>query len=122
MALWGGRFSLDRMKHLNSLMIHYLICHGGARHYGFRRGRRAKSGGINDDEHRRLVAALHELLEQVQAQPESVAISGEEDIQFFVEAALIDKAGDLAKKHTGRSCNDQVATDSFVVQKRRRQS
>ena len=51
-------------------------------------------------------------LEEVKADPMAVATSGAEDIHSHVEAALIEKVGDLAKKlHTGRSRNDQVATD-----------
>jgi argininosuccinate lyase len=38
--------------------------------------------------------------------------SEEEDIHSFVEATLIEQLGDIARKlHTGRSRNDQVATD-----------
>jgi argininosuccinate lyase len=38
--------------------------------------------------------------------------SDEEDIHSFVEATLIEQLGDIARKlHTGRSRNDQVATD-----------
>jgi argininosuccinate lyase len=38
--------------------------------------------------------------------------SSEEDIHSFVEATLIEQLGDIARKlHTGRSRNDQVATD-----------
>ena len=67
---------------------------------------------LSSDEHKKLVSALYELFEEVKANPHAVATSGAEDIHSHVEAALIEKVGDLAKKlHTGRSRNDQVATD-----------
>ncbi|MBS3798385.1 argininosuccinate lyase [Pseudoalteromonas sp. BDTF-M6] len=116
MALWGGRFSSgpdEAFKQFNdSLPFDYVMAEQDII------GSVAWAGALNrvnvltDDEHQRLVAALYELLEEVQANPGSVALSGEEDIHSHVEAALISKVGDLGKKlHTGRSRNDQVATD-----------
>ena len=116
MALWGGRFSSgpdEAFKQFNdSLPFDYVMAEQDII------GSVAWAGALNrvdvltDDEHQRLVAALYELLEEVQANPDSVALSGEEDIHSHVEAALINKVGDLGKKlHTGRSRNDQVATD-----------
>lgn len=59
-----------------------------------------------------LKQALQALLAEVKEQPETILASGAEDIHSFVEQALIAKVGDLGKKlHTGRSRNDQVATD-----------
>ena len=59
-----------------------------------------------------LVAALAELRDEVAADPERLAASPAEDVHAFVESALGEKVGDLAKRlHTGRSRNDQVATD-----------
>ncbi|WP_350608739.1 lyase family protein, partial [Pseudoalteromonas sp. MER144-MNA-CIBAN-0113] len=49
---------------------------------------------LSSDEHTKLVAALNELLEEVKADPQSVATSGAEDIHSHVEAALIEKVGD----------------------------
>ena len=44
--------------------------------------------------------------------PHQILRSNEEDIHSWVEQQLISKVGDLGKKlHTGRSRNDQVATD-----------
>ncbi|MCW8994829.1 MAG: argininosuccinate lyase, partial [Psychromonas sp.] len=64
------------------------------------------------DEQKRLEAALNELLLSVQASPEQVLQSDAEDIHSWVETQLIQRVGDLGKKlHTGRSRNDQVATD-----------
>ncbi len=47
-----------------------------------------------------------------QCAPESIASSSAEDIHHFVELSLTAEIGDLALKlHTGRSRNEQIATD-----------
>jgi argininosuccinate lyase/amino-acid N-acetyltransferase len=56
--------------------------------------------------------ALDELGRELNEDPAPLFDSSAEDIHSFVEQALGEKVGDLAKKlHTGRSRNDQVATD-----------
>ncbi|MGJ8691716.1 MAG: argininosuccinate lyase [Thalassotalea sp.] len=116
MALWGGRFkgeaSVQFKKFNDSLPVDYRmavqdivgsIAWAGAIH---------SVGVLNADEHTRLVAALNELKESVEADPEQILTSDAEDIHSWVEGKLIDATGDLGKKlHTGRSRNDQVATD-----------
>jgi argininosuccinate lyase len=62
------------------------------------------------------VAQLHEALVQIaaqaQADPARVLASGQEDVHSYVEHELIKRVGELGKRlHTGRSRNDQVATD-----------
>ena len=53
-----------------------------------------------------------ELKESVEQNPEQILQADSEDIHSWVEIQLIEKTGDLGKKlHTGRSRNDQVATD-----------
>ncbi|MCX2959757.1 MAG: lyase family protein, partial [Serratia symbiotica] len=55
---------------------------------------------------------LDVLMAEVQADPSAIVNSDAEDIHSWLEQKLIDKVGDLGKKlHTGRSRNDQVATD-----------
>ena len=55
---------------------------------------------------------LRELLEESKRNPRAFARSQAEDVHSYVEEALGKKVGDLALKlHTGRSRNDQVATD-----------
>src|SRR5215831_9042706 len=59
-------------------------------------------------------AAIDQGLEQILSEytPEQVKASPFEDIHTFVEATLVSKIGAAAGKlHTGRSRNDQVATD-----------
>ena len=69
-------------------------------------------GVLSEDEHTRLVEALNELKASVEADPEQILTSDAEDIHSWVEGKLIEATGDLGKKlHTGRSRNDQVATD-----------
>ncbi|TMM43931.1 argininosuccinate lyase [Colwellia ponticola] len=116
MALWGGRFkgeaSVQFKRFNDSLPVDYRmavqdivgsIAWAGAIH---------SVGIINDGELARLVAALNELKASVEADPEQILSSDAEDIHSWVEIQLIEKTGDLGKKlHTGRSRNDQVATD-----------
>jgi len=116
MALWGGRFkgqpSLQFKKFNDSLPVDYRmavqdivgsIAWAGAIH---------SVGIINDAELTQLTAALNELKVSVEENPQQILGSDAEDIHSWVEIALIEKTGDLGKKlHTGRSRNDQVATD-----------
>ena len=116
MALWGGRFSTgpdEAFKQFNdSLPFDYQLAEQDIIGSVAWAGALEQVSVLSSDEHTRLVAALNELLEEVKADPQAVATSGAEDIHSHVEAALIEKVGDLAKKlHTGRSRNDQVATD-----------
>ena len=116
MALWGGRFkgqpSLQFKKFNDSLPVDYRmavqdivgsIAWAHSIH---------EVGIIDDDELLRLTAALQELKVSVEDNPKQILLSDAEDIHSWVEIQLIEKTGDLGKKlHTGRSRNDQVATD-----------
>jgi argininosuccinate lyase len=67
---------------------------------------------LGADEGETLVRALDTLEAELAAEPGRLARSGAEDIHSHVEARLGELVGPLAKKlHTGRSRNDQVATD-----------
>lgn len=116
MSLWGGRFkekaSLQFKKFNDSLPVDYRmavqdivgsISWAGALH---------SVGVLSEKEVTNLTQALLELKESVEQNPEQILASDEEDIHSWVEVKLIEKTGDLGKKlHTGRSRNDQVATD-----------
>ena len=116
MALWGGRFkgqaSLQFKKFNDSLPVDYRmavqdivgsIAWAGAIH---------SVGIISEQELVELTAALNELKTSVEEDPRQILTSDAEDIHSWVEGKLIEKTGDLGKKlHTGRSRNDQVATD-----------
>jgi argininosuccinate lyase len=59
-----------------------------------------------------LVTALRDLSKDAAKIPAPPTHSGAEDVHSWVESRLIERLGDLGKKlHTGRSRNDQVATD-----------
>jgi argininosuccinate lyase / amino-acid N-acetyltransferase len=69
-------------------------------------------GVITEDEQREIAAALAEILALAQNDPSSIVDASDEDVHSWVERQLIARVGDLGKKlHTGRSRNDQVATD-----------
>ncbi|HEV8113731.1 MAG TPA: argininosuccinate lyase [Planctomycetota bacterium] len=68
----------------------------------------ADAGVLAPAEAKKIVAALAKIAHD----DASLASSPAEDVHSFVEARLGELVGDLAKKlHTGRSRNDQVATD-----------
>lgn len=71
----------------------------------------AKQGILTDIEKEKIINGLESILTDLEKG--KLQITDEyEDIHSFVEAVLIDRAGDAGKKlHTGRSRNDQVALD-----------
>lgn len=116
MALWGGRFSQaadQRFKQFNdSLRFDYRLAEQDI--IGSQAWSRAlvDVGVLTQQEQQTLAQALAALLEEVRAEPQAMLHSDAEDIHSWVEQQLIGKVGDLGKKlHTGRSRNDQVATD-----------
>jgi argininosuccinate lyase len=114
-GLWGGRFEgglAPEMRTLNlSLDVDRRLWREDVR--GSRAWARALVGAgvLSEDEGRRIDGGL----ERVAARLESgVAFdgAGDEDIHSLVERLLFEEAGEVAGKlHTGRSRNDQVATD-----------
>lgn len=116
MALWGGRFSQGadvRFKQFNdSLRFDYRLAEQDIQ--GSMAWARAlvKVGVLTAEEQGKLQQAMDALLVSVRLDPEQILVSDAEDIHSWVEGKLIDAVGDLGKKlHTGRSRNDQVATD-----------
>lgn len=116
MALWGGRFSQAadrRFKQFNdSLRFDYRLAEQDI--IGSVAWSRAlvTVGVLTVQEQQQLAQALAALLEEVRADPHAILDSDAEDIHSWVEQQLIGRVGDLGKKlHTGRSRNDQVATD-----------
>ncbi len=60
----------------------------------------------------RLELGLESVLQHVESTPSAIETANDEDVHSFVERELVARVGDLGKKlHTGRSRNDQVATD-----------
>jgi len=115
-ALWGGRFdgaadplfrilndSIAYDRHLLEEDIDGSIAWANAI---------ARAGVISDDDATRLRDGLEAVRDEGRADPQAIADSGEEDIHSWVESRLVARLGDLGKRlHTGRSRNDQVATD-----------
>ncbi|MCC6426100.1 MAG: argininosuccinate lyase [Phycisphaerales bacterium] len=115
-ALWGGRFkgqSDPLFRRFNdSLPFDYrLLMEDIAGSIAWAKAIR-RAGVLDDAELAQLLAALAELAILAQQNPAAPLGSGEEDIHSWVETQLIKRTGNLGKKlHTGRSRNDQVATD-----------
>ncbi|MEM8181522.1 argininosuccinate lyase [Morganella morganii subsp. sibonii] len=116
MALWGGRFSQEadqRFKQFNdSLKFDYRLAEQDITGSVAWSKALVTVNVLTAQEQAALEQALNELLAEVQADPRAILRSDAEDIHSWVEGKLIAKVGDLGKKlHTGRSRNDQVATD-----------
>ncbi len=116
MGLWGGRFqegSSDMFRQVNdSLPFDRVLASQDIRGSIIWSRAISKAGVMSQEEQGEIETVLTQLLEKAEAGELDFDASDEEDIHSFVEAALIDALGDLGRKlHTGRSRNDQVATD-----------
>ncbi|NIH41013.1 MAG: argininosuccinate lyase [Buchnera aphidicola (Periphyllus aceris)] len=116
MALWGGRFKKEQdsffKKFNSSLKIDHVLIKEDIQ------GSIAWSKILLDskiitlEEQKKLETSLNLILEEVQENPKKILFSNAEDIHSWVEKKLIYMLGKVGKKiHTGRSRNDQVATD-----------
>ena len=115
-GLWGGRFKQGanaQFKAFNdSLPVDYRMAVQDIEGSMAWAGALKQVDVLTQNELERVLAALAELKASVESEPEQILSSDAEDIHSWVEGQLIDKLGDLGKKiHTGRSRNDQVATD-----------
>lgn len=110
-TLWGGRFSEGPSEALSRFNDSYrfdreLLADDVEGSIAWA-GALEDAGVLTGRERKRLVAALREVAREG-APPEGPW----EDVHSFVEARVHEKLGPLAGKlHTGRSRNDQVATD-----------
>jgi argininosuccinate lyase len=109
-AATGGELDPEFLAWSTSLPIDRRLlavdCEGSIAHVA---GLRA-AGLLDDAEADTLTAALRSLPDRVAAG--EVTLPEEEDVHMAVEAWLREEVGDVAAKlHTGRSRNDQVATD-----------
>jgi len=110
-AATGGALDPDFLQWSTSLPVDRRLlavdCRGSIAHVA---GLLA-AGLLTDDEAARLTGALTTLPERV-ASGELTLPADEEDVHMAVESVLTAELGDVAAKlHTGRSRNDQVATD-----------
>ncbi len=113
--LWGGRFTVATDEFVESFtesvsydqrLYHYDIM-GSIAHVKML----GKVGVLMDEETRAIIAGL----EAIEADIEAGQFQWKtalEDVHMNIESTLVDKIGEVGKKlHTGRSRNDQVATD-----------
>ena len=115
MSLWGGRFSEpsdDDLRRLNDSIGFDIALYAediaGSIAYA---AALAQAGVISADEAETLTAGLREVRAEFDADDFALQ-PGDEDIHTAVERRLIELVGDVGGKlHTGRSRNDQVATD-----------
>ncbi|HTY61009.1 MAG TPA: argininosuccinate lyase [Acidobacteriota bacterium] len=114
--LWGGRFSSEEdpffAQFNDSLAFDYRLLEAdivGSLAYA-----RAleRAGVFTRAERVKVEGGLRRVLDDNRKKPDAIARSQAEDVHTYVEEALKEKIGILALKlHTGRSRNDQVATD-----------
>jgi len=114
--LWGGRFtgeadagfarfnqSFSFDRRLFEADIHGSVAHSTAL---------VSAGVLTTEEADEIKTALEDILASAQRDPKYLDDLASEDIHSFIEARLVETIGDLGRKlHTGRSRNDQVATD-----------
>jgi argininosuccinate lyase len=86
-------------------------CLGTAAHVTMLSKMRVQPAILGTEERNRVVAALVEVMREVQAGRFSIS-EADQDVHLAVERCLTERLGDLGRKvHTGRSRNDQVAVD-----------
>ena len=124
MALWSGRFeedvddftqvfgaSLPVDKHLYAQDIAGSIAHAHML---------AAQGVISADDAKAIESALNDILTEIEDGTFVFDVNKAEDIHMAIEGELIARIGDAgARLHTGRSRNDQVATDTRLFVKAR---
>lgn len=116
MALWGGRFEGAADPLFNEIndslpVDHRLVQEDIEGSLAWVNALGA-AGVLTADEVQQLVTGLEAVAVEARSDPSAVAAAADEDVHAWVERELIARVGDLGKKlHTGRSRNDQVATD-----------
>lgn len=115
MKLWGGRFENQTEKaafdfqssiHVDRRLYKEDILGSIAHAKTLNR-----CGVLTEDETLKVEKALNQILQDIEDGKVQIGME-HEDIHTFVESTLTERIGDLGKKiHTGRSRNDQVATD-----------
>ncbi|MEM7026882.1 MAG: argininosuccinate lyase [Pseudomonadota bacterium] len=112
---WGGRFTTSTNEFVEQFtqsvsydqrLAHYDIM-GSIAHVRML----AKVGVLNETDAAQIVDGLEAIRADIDAGKFQWAVALE-DVHMNIETALVEKVGDVGKKlHTGRSRNDQVATD-----------
>ncbi len=114
--MWSGRFRepLDEEFDLwqRSISFDYVLLAYEVQASKAHARALAAAGVLSEAEREQLSAALDAVAQDEAKGPESFVQSGAEDIHHFVEMRLVEAVGELGRKlHTGRSRNEQVATD-----------
>jgi argininosuccinate lyase len=116
MKLWGGRFKGEAdaaFSHFNSSFAFdkRLIAADIEGSLAYAEAL-AAAGILNEGEARRIAWGLNEIQRRAREDAGYLDGSEAEDVHSFVDAELVGAIGDTGYKlHTGRSRNDQVATD-----------
>lgn len=115
-GMWGGRFEGDADAVFRALNDSLPVDWRMVRHdiTGSIAWARALAGvGIySETELAQVIEALEAIAEHASTLDAPPIDSGAEDVHTWVEQQLTERTGDLGKRlHTGRSRNDQVATD-----------
>jgi argininosuccinate lyase len=116
MKLWGGRFKgaadADFAKFNASFSFDKRLLEADIQGSLAQAEALARAGLITPDEAHSIAEGLKDILKRAADEPELLAAAGSEDVHSFVEAELVKAIGNAGfKLHTGRSRNDQVATD-----------
>jgi len=116
MALWGGRFtsgSSNLFRQVNdSLPFDYVMAVEDMTGSIVWSRALLSVGVLTESEQQQIESTLNAFIAQVEDGTLDMSASEEEDIHSVVEAMLTNQLGDIGRKlHTGRSRNDQVATD-----------
>ncbi|MBU5404951.1 argininosuccinate lyase [Paraeggerthella hongkongensis] len=123
MALWSGRFTQDVSEFTQrfgaSLPVDKALYAQDIAGSQAHARMLAKTGVISNDDAAAIVGGLDRIKARIDAGTFEFNIN-DEDIHMSVERALIADIGDAgARLHTGRSRNDQVATDTRLFAKQR---
>lgn len=122
--LWGGRFAEDEdplfAAFNDSLPFDQELIEADVQGSIAWSHALERAGVLTAREGKKLAAALGRILQEHRRDPCRIGASGAEDVHTYVELSLRESVGVLALKlHTGRSRNDQVATDMRLHMKRK---
>ncbi len=112
---WGGRFSEGTdafVEHFTaSIPFDYRLCEEDIQGSIAHARMLAKTGLLTSEESEQIIQGLEAIGEEARQGKIQWSVPLE-DVHMNIEARLIERIGDTGKKlHTGRSRNDQVATD-----------
>jgi len=116
MKLWGGRFKGEAdaafARFNSSFSFDRRLIEADVEGSRAHAEALVAAGILNEGEARRIAWGLSEILRRAKEDKCYLETASAEDVHSFVEAELVTAIGDTGYKlHTGRSRNDQVATD-----------